>query len=120
MYFFSASTRKKANIFEDYSLLIGNNSIAFLESVRLLGVIIDDKLNFDCHISALCKKIASKVYLLKKSGFMFKIDFKVILFKMYIQSAYEYCSTLFFDLNLKSGFDRLDKSFCRSINKYLN
>jgi hypothetical protein len=92
VYFFSASTRKKANIFEDYSLLIGNNSIAFLESVRLLGVIIDDKLNFDCHISALCKKIASKVYLLKKSGFMYKIDFKVI----YIQSAYEYCSKLFF------------------------
>ena len=46
---------------------------------------------------------------------MFKIDFKVILFKMYIQSAYEYCSTLFFDLNSKSGLDRLDKSFCRSV-----
>jgi hypothetical protein len=29
---------------------------------------------------------------------------------MYIQSAYEYCSTLFFDLNSKSGLDR----------KYLN
>ena len=34
--------------------IIGNN--AFLESVRLLGFMIDDKLNFDCHISALAKK----------------------------------------------------------------
>ena len=46
---------------------------------------------------------------------MFKIDFKVILFKMYIQSAYEYCSTFFFDLYLKSGLDRLEKLFCRSV-----
>jgi hypothetical protein len=65
------------------------------------------KLNFECHISTLCKKIASKVHLLKKSGFMFNIDFKVILYRMFIQSAFEYCSTLFFDLNSKSGLDRL-------------
>ena len=34
--FFSASTRRKTNIFDEYSLLIGNNAIAFLESVRLI------------------------------------------------------------------------------------
>ena len=43
--FFSSSTRKNTNVFEDYSLLIGSNSIAFLESVRLLGDI-HEQLNF--------------------------------------------------------------------------
>ena len=39
---------------------------------------------------------------------------------MFIQSSFEFCSTLFFDLKISSELDRLDKCFSRSINKYLN
>ena len=51
---------------------------------------------------------------------MFDMKFKVILYKMFIQSSFEFCSTLFFDLKISSELDRLDKCFSRSINKYLN
>jgi len=107
-------------VLSGFSLIIGANVISFTKIVRLLGVMIDDKLKFDCHVSTLCKKVASKVHLLKKSSFMFDMKFKVILYKMFIQSSFEFCSTLFFDLKISSELDRLDKCFCRSINKYLS
>ena len=114
------STGKLSAVLSDFSLIISANVISFTKIVRLLGVMIDDKLKFDCHVSTLCKKVASKVHLLKKSSFMFDMKFKVILYKMFIQSSFEFCSTLFFDLKISSELDRLDKCFSRSINKYLN
>jgi hypothetical protein len=42
-----------------------------IKTTRLLGIMIDDIINFNCHISALSKRIASKTHLLKKSAFMF-------------------------------------------------
>ena len=40
--------------------------------------------------------------------------------KSFLQSKYDYCSTLFFHFSNKSNSDRLDKSFAKSIRKYLN
>ena len=51
---------------------------------------------------------------------MFDQKFRVILYKMFIQSSLEFCSTLFFDLKSSSETDRLGKCFSRSVNKYLN
>ena len=81
--FFSAG-RQNNTILDGFSLIIGTNIISFTKTVRLLGVMIDDKLKFDCHITTLFKKIAFKIHLLKKSSFMFDQKFRVILYKMFI------------------------------------
>ena len=38
------------------------------ESVKLLGITINDKINFDEHISSLCKKASMKLNALNRSG----------------------------------------------------
>ena len=51
---------------------------------------------------------------------MFGIKFKVILFKMFILSSFEYCSTLFFNLSNKLDALRLEKTFAKVCNQLLN
>ena len=80
-------------ILDGFSLIIGPNIISFTKTVRLLGVMIDDKLKFGCHFITLCKQIAFKIHLLKKSSFIFNQKFRVILYKMFIKSSLEFCYT---------------------------
>ena len=114
------SPKPKTTIPTELQVTINGINIPFVKSARLLGVIIDDKLLFDTHVISLCNRINSKIHLLKKSSFMFSESFKTTLFKMFIQTQFDYCSTLFFD-NIKNNqlSERLDKCFIRSLNKYL-
>jgi hypothetical protein len=97
-----------------------NVSIPFVEQVTLLGVIIDCHLKFDLHTIQLCKKINSKLAIFKRCSYLFDISFKAILFKMFIQSRLEYCSTLFIHFSNNNDFLRLIKCFHRSIQSLLN
>ena len=42
------------------NFIINNVSISVTDSVKLLGITIDKKLNFKCHIEELCKKAFSQ------------------------------------------------------------
>ncbi len=41
------------------------------------------------------RKVAYKVRVLLKSAFLFDIEFKTILFKLFFLSTFDYCSSLF-------------------------
>ena len=51
---------------KDLSLIIDNEVIECSESVKLLGVIIDNKLDFNEHVSKLCKKVSTKLHALAR------------------------------------------------------
>jgi hypothetical protein len=68
---------------------------------RYLGVMIDDKLNFYQHVKKICQQVTFKTNVLKKCAYLFDIQFKTILFKLFIQSELDYCSTLLLHLNNK-------------------
>ena len=56
---------------KDLSLIIGNDVIECSKSVKLLGVTIDNKLDFNEHISKLYKKVSTKLHVLARvSNFM--------------------------------------------------
>ena len=93
--------------------------IPIVTKFTLLGVSIDQYLNFDQHTISLCSKVSWKLSVLKKSSYLFDLKFRIILFKLFIQSKYDYCSTLFSNLSNKANTSRLDKSFAKSLKKYL-
>jgi hypothetical protein len=101
------------------NLSIDDNKIPFVDSTKLLGVIIDSKLKFDLHTISICKQINSKTHLLARSSYLFPIEFKITLFKMFIQSRLDYCSSLFIHLSDKNDANRIEKCFNNSINKIL-
>ena len=56
---------------KDLSLTTDNDVIECSRSVKRLGVTIDNKLNFNEHISKLCKKVSTKLHALARvSNFM--------------------------------------------------
>ena len=57
---------------------------------------------------------------IKKCAYLFDLKFKTILFKLFIQSQFDYCSTLLFNLNNQSDQEKLETLFSKSLNKFLN
>ena len=117
--FFSNGSRLNTNSSIE-KIKVGGIGIPFVEKVKLLGVSIDNKLKFDIHTLEVCRKVSYKVKTLKRCCFMFSNSFKVTLFKLFIQSSFDYCSSLFFYLSNQTDSDRLDKSFAKALNVLLN
>ena len=95
-------------------LKIGDTSIEFVESFRLLGVIIDNKFNFDNHINKILKSVNSKTYLFNRNLKIFSEKFRITLFKLFIVPNFDYCSTTFFFISTTSQ-KRLEKCFTKSL-----
>ncbi len=94
--------------------------IPFVSKFTLLGVILDEYLTFDLHTISLCSKVNWKISVLKKSSYLFNLNFRITLFKLFIISKYDYCSTLFFYFNDVQNENRLDRNFSKAVKSYLN
>ena len=76
---------------DDVTIKIGCNDITNEKSVKLLGVSIDHQLNFNEHVSKLCKKASTKLHALARvSKFMSKDKLRTIM-KAFIESQFGYC-----------------------------
>ena len=97
-----------------------NERIPFVTKFTLLGVILDQYLTFDSHTIALCSKVNWKISILKRSSYLFNLNFRVILFKLFILSKYDYCSSLYFFFTGNKNHERLDNNYEKSLKSYLN
>ena len=50
---------------EDYILEMGNTELLSMPSTKFLGIVLDDAINFKCHISELCRKLNYALLLLR-------------------------------------------------------
>ena len=72
-------------------ITIDNNVIEANTSVKLLGVTIDNKLNFAEHISKICKTVSTKLHALARvAKFMTSEKLRIIM-KAFIESQFGYC-----------------------------
>ena len=117
MYFPHSSHQK--SLYKSLDLKFDEVSIEFVVNAKLLGVTIDHMLKFDIHTSNLCKRINAKTFLLAKSIFLFTEKFRSILFKLFIQSHFDYCSSLFLHLS-NSDSNKLERCFAKSIRRLLD
>jgi hypothetical protein len=105
---------------KDLSLSLGFISVPFVDKTKILGVLLDDGLRFNYHISSLCKRINSKVHMLSRNLYLLSMDFRSILFRIFIQPLFDFCSSLFTHLDNKTDYNRLLYVFSKSIKKILN
>ena len=76
---------------KDISIIINNEVIECSKSVKLLGVTIDNKLDFNEHLTKLCKKVSSKLHALARiSNYMCQDKLRVLI-KAFIESQFSYC-----------------------------
>ena len=72
----------------------GNTTIKSESSVKVLGVIIDSKLNFSEHASACCKKGARQLNALTRIAKYLEPSANKILYNSFVKSNFNYCPGL--------------------------
>ena len=100
-------------------IYLGDNILERVTYSRLLGVDIDDKLNWSVHIKGLKKSFVNKLSLMKKSRFLPKQDLLNLYFKVIIP-AVTYGISVWGGTNRSDDFDSLESLHCRAARVIFN
>ena len=73
-----------------------------MSSVRLLGVQLDDKLNFSFRVSNICKSVANQLSVLTRLNNLLCSEGKRVLVNSYFMSNFNYCSLVWIFSNAAS------------------
>ena len=97
------------------TITINGEVIKGEESVKLLGMKIDNKLGFNEHVSNLCKKASQKLHALKRIAPFMSIDKLKILMKAFIESQFSYCPLvwMFHNRTLNNRINRIHERALR-------
>ena len=71
-------------------------------SVKLLGVHIDDKLNFNLHITKICRSAANQLHALIRLRMFLNFEEKKTLISSYFYSNFNYCPLVWMFSSAKS------------------
>ena len=81
---------------QDNDIKIGNDVITSGNSVKLLGVTNDNKLNFNEHVDNICKKTNNKLQALARIAKYLSPDKLRIIMKTFIESQFNFPLTWMF------------------------
>jgi len=84
---------------------------------KLLGVHIDERLNFNNHVASICKKISKQIAVVSRFRKLLSIQTKLTLYKAYILPHFTYCSTVWMHCG-KTASDKLLKLITYSCSSY--
>jgi hypothetical protein len=91
------------------SILIDNESVEVVDNFKLLGVNIDNKLNFKKHVSNICVQINQKLFSIKRL-FYLATSVKLQFFKTFIMPYFDYCLSIAIYFN-KEALQKLSNCF---------
>ena len=74
-----------------HNIILNNNEIASSNEDKLLGILLDSKLNFVSHITSLCEKASQKLSALAKINHYFTHDQKFMLLNSVVKSQFSCC-----------------------------
>ena len=75
----------------DECITVDNQQIKVVSSVKRLRLQLDDKLNFNLHISNICKSAANQLNVLIRLEKFMNFEEKKILIKSYFMANFNYC-----------------------------
>ena len=78
------------------------------KSVNLLGIIIDNNLTFDTHVSNICKTASAKVKSLSRTRNILNEKQAKLLYNSFILSQFNYCSITWMFCS-KTSYKKLNK-----------
>ena len=100
-------------------LSLNNNILDRVCSYKYLGFILDHHLNFNKHITELCKIVSHKLYLLAKIRRYITTDACITVFKSMILSLLEYGDVIFAGTSTRN-INSIDRLFYRGLRICLN
>ena len=83
-------------------------------AIKILGIEIDNKVNFNICIDDICNKASKQVNALKRIKHFLDTDCKKILYNSYISSNFNYCPLIWM-YSGKFGMDKIEKTNKRAL-----
>lgn len=97
----------------EYEFHLNDKIVVTEDTLKILGVILDSKLNFKAHIRVQLGKACAKASALRRLRKLISKDVMVRLYKAYVLPHLEYCSPLFL------GVGNVEASKMESTNYYI-
>lgn len=94
--------KKNAKMKDSYPLFINDQTINSENSVKLLGIEIDNKLSFEKHISNLCKKASNQLNAIGRIQKYMGFKEKEVLLNSFVYSNFNYCPLVWHFCSSKS------------------
>ena len=79
---------------ENLDIALAGSALEQVESAKYLGVFIDKNLNWNKHISYLCKTVNNKLFVLRKLRCILPADALQLIYTACIQPVIDYCDTV--------------------------
>lgn len=76
----------------DFSVNVNGNVLKSESCVKLLGMLIDDKLTFDPHVSNICKRAIGQLKTMYRLPKVLSIDCRLKMYSAFIISNFMYCN----------------------------
>lgn len=92
----------------DLTLSIGNHSIKNMTEMKILGITFDSKLNFNAHISEMCKRAARQINALRRLSKYLNQKRRISIYHSFIASNFNFSPVVWFFCG-KSNSDKLEK-----------
>ena len=99
---------------EDLYFRCENTVIPNVTEVEMLGVILDEKLKFDQHVSKVCRKVTQKIAVLRRMRNMLPFELRKAIYNSFITPHYNYCAETWHFCS-KSSLNKLEKVNERAI-----
>ena len=111
----------KSNSIKDIQLnvTVENSSLPSFDSMKVLGIDIDDKLTFDGHISNICIKAGRQLDILQRLKGSLDQDSRMAIYKSFIMSNFNYCPLIWM-FTSKTSLSKLENIQKRALRFVLD
>jgi hypothetical protein len=108
--------RKTERIIQSFNLSSGVE-IKPENDVKLLGCIIDEKLNFSAHVKELSKKCSKQINIMARLCHHLSTECKLKIFQAFLLSNLDYCSSIYHHCTKTDAknLERIQKRFLRNM-----
>ena len=97
---------KNVNV-EYFSIIVDNDALNLTDSMIVLGVDIDDKLNFNSHVSNMCNKAGRQLNVLQRLTGSLDYASRLSIYKSCIMWNFNYCPVVWL-FTSKSSLSKLE------------
>ena len=114
----SYMTISNASYVLDIPLYLRNVRLKICNHTKLLGIIIDNNLNFHKHVDAVCSKLARSVGTIRRICNLLPQEIMVRLYFSLLYPYMTYCVTAFGDSNVRNinKIERIQFKFCKILD----
>ena len=104
---------------EDFSLKVDKSEVKNSSLQTLLGIKIDNKLNFNEHVTGICTKASQKLHALSRVSNFMTLNQRKVIMKSFILSQFGYCPLvwMFHSRQLNNRINRIHERALRIVYK---